>query len=96
MRDNFGEARGELEEVGRENLQVRQLFYQRNLLGTARVDGEIQIERATRKYFGEHPDADLARCYCTGGEPRRLARLGFDFAFWMGIFSAHLVPIIEH
>ena len=57
---------------------------------------KVTVVVRVRKYFGEHPDADLARCYCTGGEPRRLARLGFDFAFWMGIFASHPVPIIEH
>jgi hypothetical protein len=96
VRNNPKECTALLEEVGLETLQVRHAFYQQHLLGTARSDGEIQIERATLKYFGEHPDADLARCYCTGGEPRRLARLGFDFAFWMGIFASHPVPIIEH
>lgn len=96
VRNNPKECAALLEEVGRETLQVRHAFYQQHLLGTARSDGEIQIERATLKYFGDHPDADLARCYCTGREPRRLARLGFDFAFWMGIFSSHPVPIIEH
>ena len=96
VRNNPKECTALLEEVGRETLQVRHAFYQQHLLGTTRSDGEIQIERATLKFFGDHPDADLARCYCTGGEPRRLARLGFDFAFWMGIFSSHPVPIIEH
>lgn len=96
VRKNPKDCTALLAEVGRETLQVRHAFYQQHLLGTARSDGEIQIERATLKYFGTHPDADLARCYCTGGEPRRLARLGFDFAFWMGIFSSHPVPIIEH
>ena len=81
-----------LEEAGPEGLKTLHALYQRCLLGTARSDGKIQLERATLRYFGEHAYADLARCYCTAREPRRLARVVFEFGFWMGIFASAPVP----
>jgi len=96
VRNNPKDCKALLAEVGQDHLKMSHEFYQRWVLGTVRSDGEVQIERATLKYIGDHPDPNHARCYCTGGEPRVLARLGFEFAFWMGIFSSHPVPIIEH
>jgi hypothetical protein len=90
-----GECKALLTEAGPKGLQSCQQLYQRCVLGTARSDGEVQVEPATLRYIGEYADTDLARCYCTGREPRRLARVAFDFAFWMGIFASHPVPIIE-
>ena len=83
-----------LEEAGPKGLKTYQAVYERCLLATAaRSDGEVQLERATLRYLGEHANVDLARCNCSGREPRRLARVVFEFGFWMGIFASSPVPI---
>lgn len=73
--------------------KIRHVYYEVwMLLDTARSDGEVQVLSAALKYIGEHNDPILARIYCTGREPRLLVLNAFDFAFWMGIFSAHPLP----
>ena len=52
----------------------------------------MQIERACLHFFGEATATNLAVCYCTGREARRLARTAYDFCFWMGVFAAFPVP----
>jgi len=91
-----GDCRALLQEAGPDGLKGCQWLYQTYVLGTARSDAEVQIERATLRFIGERKDPDLARCYCTGREPRRLARVVYDFAFWMGIFASQPVPLIEN
>ncbi len=89
------ECRAMLSEAGADYLKTYQRLYQSYALGSIRSDGEVQIAQATRRFIGELADPGLARCYCTGREPRRLARVVFDFTFWMGIFASFPVPIIE-
>lgn len=94
----FADSRAEdcktlLKEASRDNLSGCHDLYRNYILGTARADGEVQIMRAVLKWFGECKSAEFARCYCSGREPRRLARCGFDFAFWMGVFASYPVPV---
>ncbi len=96
VRNHPDDCQALLEEAGPGGLKSCQQLYERCVLGTARSDAEVQIERATRRFIGDYADVDLARCYCTGREPRRLARVAFDFAFWMGIFASYPVPVIEN
>ena len=86
------DSRALLQEESRDNLNRCHALYRNYVLGTARAGGEVQIVRAALKWFGEHPGAEFARAYCSGREPRRLARCGFDFAFWMGVFASYPVP----
>jgi hypothetical protein len=81
-----------LQEAGDKLLEGYHELYKRTVLATAGSDGDVQILRATLKYIGEHENPILARNHCTGREPRLLALNAFDFAFWMGIFSAHPLP----
>lgn len=84
-----------LAEAPKDTLQGCHRLYQKYVVGGADPDGEVRIERATLRFIGELAEPDLARCHCTGREPRRLARVAYDFAFWMGIFSAHSIPDLE-
>ena len=84
-----------LEETGPENVKACHDLYQAHVLGTARSDGELQIERATLSYFAAFNDGSYARVYCSGREPRRVARIAFDFTFWMAIFSVFPMPTIS-
>ena len=81
-----------LDEAGSELLRGYLRLYKHTVIDTARPDGEVQVLSAALKYIGEHNDPILARIHCTGREPRLLALNAFDFAFWMGIFSAHPLP----
>ena len=95
-RNRPGHCKWVLEDAGEGYLEgylegCRKL-YQRYIVGTARADGAIQLERATLCYLGEHRDGDVARWVCTGREPRHIARTAYDFTYWMGIFSAHPLP----
>lgn len=83
------------EEAGPQVLLQSQKWYQSTVLGTASANGQINIAQATVCYFGRLRDPQTARLYCTGDQPRHIARFAFDFAFWMGAFSAHLVPLVE-
>ena len=92
VRNHSEDCKALLKESGQDNLKVIHRAYQQSVIGTARSDGEVQIERATLFYFGLRTDVDFARCYCMESEPRRLARVAYDFAFWMGIFASYPVP----
>ena len=83
-----------LKEASRDNLNGCHHLYRTYVLDTARSDGEVQIVRAILKWFGECKSPEFARCYCSGREPRRLARIGFDFALWMGVFASYPVPAV--
>lgn len=84
-----------LTETAKSELQSCQWIYQTYVVGSAATNGEINIERAALRFIGGQKDPSLARSYCTGSEPRRLARAIYDFAFWMGIFASQPVPIVE-
>jgi hypothetical protein len=90
--DHPGEAQSVIENTPVGDLRSFLGKYRRCVLGTARPDGEVQIERAALRYIGEHADPDLSRAFCTGAEPRRLARVSFDFSFWAGIYASHPLP----
>ena len=91
-RNHPEEARALLEDTSPKRLQELRERFTRCVLGTARGDGEVQIEQAALRYIGEHPVHDLARAYCTGLEPRWLARAGYDFGFWAGVFAVYQLP----
>jgi len=80
-------------EAGKDEVENYVARYRRYVLGTARGDGEVQILKATLQFIGELESDGLARCYCTGREPRRLARVVFDFCYFAGIFSTIPVPV---
>jgi hypothetical protein len=97
---NFGRTHPQdcnrlLDEAGSELLRGYLRLYKHTVIDTARPDGEVQVLAAALRYIGEHNDPILARIHCTGREPRLLALNAFDFAFWMGIFSAHPLPNLE-
>jgi len=52
----------------------------------------VDIERATLEFFALTEKGRCAVEYCAGDAPRKLARLAFDFVFWMGILSAMPLP----
>ncbi|MEY4940047.1 MAG: hypothetical protein RIQ93_1782 [Verrucomicrobiota bacterium] len=80
-----------LKEAGPEGLQSCLRLFTAHVLGTTK-EGVVQIDRACLRFFGEANVADLARCYCTGREARRVARTTYDFCFWMGVFAAFPLP----
>jgi hypothetical protein len=84
-----------LEEAPADELRTCHRLYEEFVLGTALPGGEIRIERATLAYFAGVQDGGYARLYCSGEQPRFIARVAFDFAFWMGIFSVFPVPLRE-
>ena len=81
-----------LKEAGTAGLQSCRDLFTRHVIGTANGEGSVQIERACLHFFGEATATNLAACYCTGREARRLARTAYDFCFWMGVFAAFPVP----
>jgi hypothetical protein len=85
-------CRDVLKSIAPETLQDWHQLYEDCVIRPAGPSSEIHIEKATLHFFGTHAESDLARSYCTGHEPRRLARAAFDFAFWMGVFAKVGVP----
>ncbi len=69
----------------------RQL-YSRSILGTAAPDGTLRLKQATLQFFAIAYDGQYAQVYCQGEQPRTIAWLVFDYAFWMGIFSTVPFP----
>ena len=84
-----------LKEAGTAGLQSCRDLFTRHVIGTANSEGSVQIERACLHFFGEATATNLAACYCTGREARRLARTAYDFCFWMGVFAAFPVPTAD-
>ena len=91
-RDRRADAEAMLKEAKPETLKLCHRLYERFVLNTLSPDGTVQILSATLAYFGECQDQTLARGYCAGHEPRRLARIAYDFGFWMGVLSSYPVP----
>jgi len=67
-------------------------LYRSLVLGANEPSGRVDIERATLAFFALTEDGGCAAEYCAGRQPRKLTRLAFDFAFWMGILSAMPLP----
>ena len=87
-----GVLRQMLIEAPQANREFTLKLYRELVLNAADANGRVDIERATLAFFGRSEGGRCAVEYCTGDQPRKLARLAFDFAFWIGILSAIPLP----
>ena len=75
------------------NREYTLMLYRTLVLDAKEPTGRVDIERATLAFFSLTEDGGCAAEYCAGRQPRKLTRLAFDFAFWMGIVSAIALPL---
>ena len=81
-----------LVEATQANREFTLKLYRELVLNAAAASGRLDLERSTMAYFARCESGRPAVEYCAGDQPRKLARLAFDFAFWMGILSALPLP----
>ncbi len=81
-----------LEELTTEERASTLKLYQNLVIMPAAPHGRVDIERATLAFFAASEGGCCAIEYCRGDLPRKMVRMAFDFAIWMGIISALPLP----